>query len=332
MTSSAFWLRINGYPATEIAAHTPPTWETLADGGIGEVSWAFALTPRSQHQALRKGVLVEVMCGPMPVATAQMSEPDRTTWECKAYGLSSSLRRFLALSAGANTRDLVEAIDNAMAEGWQGTNPNPVAGYAAGDATGNPVKVGDLLDNYAEQTGQRWGADAQGRLFMRPDPTSATWLASPDSAAFGTTDEDATARLAGRYFNGTVNATAFAGSGEPQESVDLTERGTLSLSAAEAILGGMLTRRRGEGWTNGVTLHREQITTRGGTPAFLASVVAGQMIRAHGLAANVVTAATPWLDVTIGKTKYTAGEDVIYIEPVNASPVAGGLAGVIAAA
>lgn len=319
---SSIWIRLDGfYAATEIAAHTPPTWETWADGGSGSASWAFALTMRSQHQGLRKGALVEIMLGPLPVFTGIMSEPDRTTWECTAYGLASAGRQYLALDGGgANTRTLETAAATAIAAGWPATNPGPVSGPVAGDATGNPISVGQLFDEYAEQTGQRWGVDYAGRLFMRPDPTEPDWLATPGAAAFGVTDEDMAGTLKGRYLDSTsgIYATATSGSGAPQVAVDLSERGAMSVTAAEAFLAGMLTRERArQAWTNGVTLTRDQLQTMGGTPAFLPAVRAGQLMRSFGLS---YAEQTPYLDTIIGKTRYTAGDDAIYVEPVATAP------------
>lgn len=319
MGTTPFSLWIGGYPATEIAAHTPPTYETLADGGCGEATFALSLTPRSNHQALVRDALVQIKCCGVPIYTGAMTEPDRTTWQCHAYGLSSSLRRFLALdSGGSNTRDFGAAITEAIADGWQGTNPHPVTGTAAGSTTGNPVKVGDLLDDYAEQTGQRWGADRFGRLYMSPDPTTPQWLAEPGMAAFGVTNEDVATRLAGRFDSGAGYLTAIVGEVGTDEAVDLTDRGTLTLTAAEAILAGMLLRAGGVQWTNGVTLGRDQITTRGGSSAFLPTVRGGQMMRALGLTYGAVSR-TP-RDVVIGKTRYTVGESTIYVEPVNTAP------------
>ena len=114
-------------------------------------------------------------------------------------------------------------------------------------------------------------------------------------------------------------ATAVGGSAGPVAAVNIADRGALTPVAAEAILSGMIQRRGETQWVNGVELHREQFTTRGGTPAFLGGVTAGQMVRAHGLAATFVAQA-PWLDVVIGKTRYTAGEDTIYVEPINTAP------------
>lgn len=332
MGSASFWLRVGGHPATEIAAHTAPTLETGADGGDLSASWAFSLTPRSQHQALRKGQLVEVMCGPMPIWTGLLNEPDRTSWECHATGLSASLRRTLALATDGNsTRTLQFALEKAAIDGNLVVNTAPVTGTAAGDTTGNPVDIGKLLDDYAEQTGQRWGVGPDRAVYMRPDPTGVTWLASPDSAAFGVTDEDVATRIFGRYDTGAGYDTATVGAPGLDEAVDLTDRGVLSEAAAEAILSGMLQRKGTTSWVNGVTLDREQLTTMGGTPAFLAAVRGGQLLRAHGLASNVISNA-PWLDVVIGKTRWTVGDRTIYVEPVNSSPIAGGLSGVIAAA
>lgn len=312
-------LRINGFPATEIAAHSPVTYETLADGGCGESSWTFSASVRLQHQALVTGALVRVMLGPVPVYTGVLTEPDRTSGECHAVGLSSAIRRYLALDGGL-TRNLGPAINRAIAMGWPGSNPAPVAGTAAGSTTGNPVKVGDLLDDYAEQTGQRWGADHFGRLYMRPDPTSPSWLATPEAAVFGITDESAPSSLIGRYDTGAGYAnTPNVGQPGLEDAVDLTDRGVLTEAAAVAILNGMLVRQGELSWTNGTTLHREQITTSGGTPAGLTTVRAGQMVRANGLNYGVFGQA-PWLDVVIGKTRYTTGEDKIYVEPVNTAP------------
>lgn len=315
------WLRVGGYPATEIAPHTPPTWETWADGGSGSATWAFALSPRSQHQALREDALVEVMCGPYPVFSGLLTEPDRTTWECTAYGLASAANDYLALDGGGNiTRTLETAIATAIGAGWPAVNSAPVTGVAAGDVDGNPISVGQLLREYAEQTGKRWGVDHARRLYMQADPTEPKWLAAPDAAAFGTTDEGRAGMLKGRYLDSTSGlfATASAGTGKPQIAVDLTARGEMSLASAQSILSGKLTRQHsGPQWTNGVTLTSEQLQTRGGTPAFLPAVRAGQMMRSLGMsyAHQVLT-----LDTVIGKTRYTAGDDAIYVEPINTAP------------
>lgn len=327
----SIWIRVGGVPATEIAPHSPPTWETWADGGCGSASWEFALTPRAQHQALRLGAVVEVMCGGLALWSGLMSEPDRTSGECIAYGFAAEGRKYLALGGSLeSTRDLEVALSWSIARGWGVTNPTPISGPVAGDSTGNPISVGQLLDEYAEQTAQRWGVDAQRRVYMTPGPTTPVWMASPDAAAFGVTSEDRANTIHGRYLQaGTgLYETATAGSGAPEIAADLTGRGELSEAAAVAILTGALARdHAGPAWTNGVTMTRDQLQTLGGVPAFLPAVQAGQMMRSFGLSYS--DRAGP-LDTVIGKTRYTAGEDVIYVEPVNTAPRS--LTDVIAAA
>ena len=255
----------------------------------------------------------------MPVWTGVLNEPDRSTWECHATGLSASLRRTAALDTiGDSSRTLQYVIEQAQIDGSPVINSTPVTGLAAGDPA-NLVSIGTLCDDYAEQTGQRWGVDGARVIYMRPDPVVPQWIAVPEAAAFGVTDEESPTRLFGRYDTGAGYVTAQVGTLGLDATVDLTGRGTLTSTAAEAILTGMLQRSGGTSWVNGVTLHREQLMTAGGSPAFLPSVVGGQLLRAHGLASNVISH-TPWLDVVIGKTRYTAGDDVIYLEPVNTAP------------
>lgn len=327
-------LWVGGYPATEIAPHTPPTWETLADGGTGEISWRFTLTPRSQHPALRPGSMVEVKVGGMNVARGPMGDPDRNDWSCVARGVQND--RYLALDAsGFVTRNLGLAFEQAIARGLRVANPiGHGAGYTVpGDST-EPQTVWSLLTEAA--VGQRTGVDPSGNLYVRSDPTTPWWHAAPDSAIFGTTDEETITHLLGIYFDGTNNVPIFHPAlvdempHRAEEPVDLTGRGTLAPTEAEDILAGALNLTSKIGFTNGVTLTSAQITTIGGTSAFLPNIRAGVMMRAHGLISARASVQTPVLDFVIGKTRYTAGDDTIYLEPVNTAPRT--LADVIAAA
>jgi len=327
--SSAFWMRLDGVPATEIAAHTPPTWETLADGGNGEATWAFSLTLRSQHQALRQGALVEIFCGSSRIYLGRMAEPDRTTWECAARGIHTDAYRIPALDGSGNaTLSTATAVTTAVAPPWHWfvSNPDGVGGVLEG-GIGDPMMVGELFDKVAEQEGKRWGQGPNGALFLRANPTTPRWLITPGAAAFGVADDDYSSHLVGRYFDGINNLTLIrsrnasaARWGASAEFVDLTDRGVLTEAQAAAALDAMLPEKAQPGWTNGVTLSREQLTTMGGTPAFLASVRAGSLARVLGLPSTYGVLQAPWLDVVIGKTRYTAGAHEIYVEPTNTVP------------
>lgn len=317
----SIWLRLNGYPASEVSPDgvSPVTWENWADGGSGKASWTLALSPRTQHQAVRVGALVEVMCGMMPVWTGMLPYADRTTGEFAAYGLFAASKQYLALDgSGASTRDLGVAIARAQSLGWPAKNPYGIGGVVLGD-TSRPVTLQQLLLDYGKQTGQRVGVDGMGQLFARADPTEPAWIASPGAAAFGSTDEDRARTLVGRYLDSTsgVYTTTYAGLGLPEADVDLSDKGPLSLIQAGVILGGMLALGRGSAWTNGVELSSDQLTTIGGTPAFLPGVREGQLMRSFGFS---YASSGLSLDTVIGTTRYTQGSRTIYVEPVGTSP------------
>lgn len=317
---SSCWVRVGGVDGYSIGAHTAPTWETLADGGCGVASVSFTTPTRAPHNMLRQGVVFEILYGVSPIYTGVTTEFDRQSGTLHAKGLGLDLYDVLALTpAGEVTRDLGVAINQAIAAArWLGSNPLGVTGVVEGDST-EPTSIGALLDDYCQQTGQWWGADRYGRVYLQAKPTEPSWIVSPDSAVFGETNEDAPTFLAGRYDDGTgTNKTAFAGVPGKESSTDLTDRGVLTEAQAQGILEGMLARRGSVAWVNSAELTSGQITTIGGTPAFLPVVRAGQLMRSFGV--GYVGFGSLALDTMIGKTTYTAGSPTIQVEPVNTAP------------
>lgn len=314
------WIKIGGEDAATIAAHTPPTWETSIDGGCLAASWSMALSAGSAPRLLSPGVPVEIMVGATRVWYGVLDEPDRLTWTVTARGIASRAADYLAIDTGnAPTRDLPTAFSRAQGLGWDVLTADTL-GIASGDAAAGTLS--QLFDEYAVQLGKRWSVRGDGYLRFESDATEATWLAAPQGAVFSEADDNYITHLVGQYDNGTTlaqirrgDATATVGR---EEWVDLTPRGVLSSGQATDILDGLLALRGNRlAWTNGVTLTNEQLTSLGGTPAFLASVRAGQMLRAYGVAN---ARHTHRLDVVIGKTVYTAGAKTIYIEPVALAP------------
>ncbi len=322
---STCWVRLNGTtPATEIAAHTPPTWETWADGGNGGSSFVLNLSAKRDSHLLKPGTLMEILYGCYRVWLGRVEDFDRTTATVTGRGIQTDALTIPALDGtGAATRNLTTALTTAAAVPWSWRFLNfGLGSYTATGDSGEPLMMGQLLDLIAEQTGKRWGQLPNSGLYLRSDPTVPTWLTSPDSSVFGHTDEGRATHLVGRYNTGAGYATTTRGTGSPAraELVDLTDRGTLTLAQANAILDAALAARGPSryGLVNGTTLSREQVTTIGGTPAALESVRAGSMVRAHGIAYSGMSTTAP--NMVIGKTRYTAGETTIYLEPVDIAP------------
>lgn len=319
---SSLMLTVDGVPATEIAPHSPPTWETQADGGSWLASWAFALSSKSQHRALYPGAIVHITAGASSLWTGRLNDPDRSTWECTASGLSAHAHQLTALDeTGAVTRNLGEAIARCQAAGWAATNPLGLDATASGDS-GDPQSLGSLLDQYCSEVGQRWGVDGAGRLYIQGDPSAPTLLLMPDAGAIGNTDEGSPSHMVGRFINvgGTYSTTRRPDTGvvTSEETVDITDRGELTLAEANTILDGMLTR-RGPGWTNGITVTRDQLGIRRSvTPMFLQAH--REVLQMHGAPAAFLSLSTR-LTTPVGKTRFdSANPDEIYLEPVNTAP------------
>jgi hypothetical protein len=318
----AYWIRVNGTTAaTDIGAHSAPTWETLADGGNGEASFEFSMDVKSDHQYLQPDKRLEIFYGTSRVWLGRIADWDRDAGRVIGRGIHTDAYQIPAIDGSGNTtRDFGIALPVAISNGWLANNFDLVSGSADGDST-DPMMIGDLLDLIAEQTGKRWGQRPNTGIYLNSDPTEPRWLAMPEASVFGATNEDRPTHLVGRFFDGTNNVTTTRGSGSPMRAmfVDLTERNTITLAQANAILDANLARMGSRnGWVNGTTLHREQLTTVGGVPAALEAVRAGHMVRALGVGYEGYGSSSP--DVVIGKTRYTAGEDTIYVEPVNTAP------------
>lgn len=324
----AHYIKVGGIPASNLAKHGPLTYETLADGGCGEGRFSFSLPPKARPSAVRPGKILEAFCSLVPIYAGVIVDYDHRSGDVVARGISAAANDYLALDAGGNaTRDVATATLQAAVAGWPVRHYGDATGSANGDTSGGPQSLQGLIDEVAEDLGSRWGVDARRRLYVREDPAGPPkWLIRPGAAAFDTTSEGVVSHYAVRYYNGTTYATVIVP--HPQavnlstkyETLDLTERGTLGVMQATAIAGGLhqLHNLRYQ-WVNGVTVVRDQITTIGGTPATLERVRGGDLVRVLGTPAAGLTGSL-WQDVVIGKTLHTAGEDDIYLEPVNTAP------------
>lgn len=322
-------LSINNLPVTEIAAHTPPVFETWADGGCGSLSFALNMSPKRSHRNLYTGALVQAKIGMHPLFSGRLSEVNRSTWECVAYGHASHAERLPALAGdGSQTHNVATATTSARSWGWVGSDPyGVVTGTVAGTDTG-PLILATLLKQRADELGKRWGVNAKGQQFFRTDPTLPTMYLAPDVALLGQADEGLASHLAARYINSATSqaATAIRPSDgsipvEAMELLDFTPMGPMTETQAYVKIDGLLAKGRIKPvWTSGMTVHRSQLQTRGVAP-FLPTIIAGvDMVRLFGIPAARMSGGTT-TNVVIGKTKFDAATpDLIYLEPLNTAP------------
>lgn len=196
-----------------------------------------------------------------------------------------------------------------------------------GDATTTGVvTIRSILDAWAQRTNQRWYVDARRNLVILPaGPSSPKWLIVPGAGVMGTSTDDRADRVFARYLDSgsgdraTASHPAATPAGGIERPADLISgRGALSSTDAADEAEAIWQRLQGKsGWTNGLTLTHGQVTTHGGVVADLAAIKAGDTMRLlgvrdpRGLSHN--------LDVVIGDTDYSWGDDEIQVNPVGLS-------------
>lgn len=286
--------------------------------------------PRTfSHPSLVRGALVEIFVGNARVWVGVLTEPDvDDDWTFNALGLSALGKDYPCFDGSLNSTSKPDtAIDQAISLGlpWKRPTSLSSAAFASNDQTDSLNFLGDLLDAWATNGGKRWGVDADAQVYARTDPTAARWVLTPDSGRFGLADDDYASNLYGRYLaSGAGYATASVEDtpartkfGYKAALVDLTPLGLLTSGQALAQLNGLLAKGKArQGYTNGVEVTRYQITTPGGTPAFLPFVMAGDKVRQFGVL-DEQGLPLPFLEWVIGEKSYEAGSGAITLTPVG---------------
>lgn len=322
------WVKVGGLPLPDHVVVSDFSFETWADGGCGQASFVVSDSLMGAGRLLVPGAGIEVMRGALPVYAGIVDDFDPTSGAVACIGLAADAANYIALdSLGNTTRDTDTATLVAAGRGWGVVNRSGTFGTVSGDDT-NPQSLSALLTAYAEQTGQRWGVDANSRVFMRADPPAPRWFIAPGAVALGGSSEGAISHYVVVYFDGTLNQKVIIAHPKAhmmlrrEETLDLTQDGTMGLMEATAAAGGRHALvAAGLAWSTGATVSADQLTTVGDTPADLPSVRAGQVVRIFATAVGSSITPTLWVDAVIGKTKYDTREPGrIYLEPSNTAP------------
>lgn len=319
-------VRVGGTWLTSIA---PRGWGELEHStrtnGAWEASWSIPIVGNWRHPALVRGARVEIYLGPIVVWSGTLEEPDWDAGTFVATGASRDSENALALDGSGNSSTAPNTvIDAAIARGvlpW--TRVGDFGTAAVGDSNGGLVTITSVLDAWAQENNSRWYVNEQRQLVISP-VTEATfdWLIVPGSGVMGSASDDRADRIAVRYISTTtgMRATAFYPASTPaggvESPMDVTDRGGITPAVAATIAQAEWEKLQGRsGWTNGLTLTRGQVTTKGGTDADLAFIKAGQTMRllgvpdARGLSQNT--------DVVIGDTSYDWTDDQVQLNPVG---------------
>lgn len=324
-------LRVNGQWLSSLVPWGELTYSHVADGGCKAASWRIDAPLTFAHPALARGALAQVMLGSAPVWAGKITEPDvDDDWTINAVGLAELSADWMCFDGSGNTTSRPDtAIDQAIADGIPWTRPQSLSAtaFASADQTDGLNRLTDLLDAWADAQGKRWGVNADQQVYAVADPSTPTWILMPGTSRLGLADDDYASDLYLRYLSTTGYATAHVfdaaakapgGPGYRAYPVDLTPLGLMSGTAAAVIGNGMLAKGKARlGYTNGVEVTRYQIATVGGSPACLAMVKAGDMVRQYGVQNEQPGAPMSHVNWVIGETNYEAGSETLTLTPVG---------------
>lgn len=339
----SFSVRVDGRSLWSVGVWGELEYSLVADGGSDVASVRLeGLNPNFVPSAFRRGKAFTVSVGTLPVWSGQVSEFDRDEGVLHAVGLSRQAstgggRGYLALDgSGDTTSNPHVALTQAVIRGlpWTYSGELPATPYSAAAATEALNYLTQLLDAVATEQGKRWGVDPDGAFYLRADDTTPTWTLTPGVGVMGSADDDFVTHLYGRRvtaMTGTPPApsgwetetvgddAAAAEFSRAEAKVDLTGLGLITEVRAQAILAGQLANAGARmGYTNALEATPLQLTTPGGTPAFLPMVQPGQVVRCFGVLDNGGgTTFGSTLDFVIDEVRLRAGENSIYIAPVG---------------
>jgi hypothetical protein len=322
---------VGGWPMSSIAPWGELHTVTRLTGDW-EISWTMIRDPRKQlqrHHALVPGALVEVKIGPEIVAVGALTEPDWESGDMVAGGASREAEGAISFNAsGETTTKPNPAIDQAISRGvlnWTRKDDFGSAAIGATDTNADLKSVARLLDAWAEDDDNpNWRVDRRRVLHaVEDDENDADWLITPGAGEMGAADDERIDRMFVRYLvsgGGGTLATASYPAASPaggiERGADITNRGELTSTVATRIAKGVWRRMQGRsGWTNGISVNRSQVTSKGGVAANLALIKAGDSMRLLGVPDP--RGLGHQIDVVIGETDYDWEAGTIQLNPVG---------------
>lgn len=292
--------------------------------GCYQAEWSMLLKPGQRPTAIERDVPVEVYEDGWLIWAGTLPEPDWSASEFVAQGYARQAEGVPALTDTGTTSTPDAAIDYAIGQGWVSwSRPSSISStpLTAGDETATSNGLNELLDAWSDEAGQRWYVTPDRVVRKASDPTSPSFLIHPDADVLGVASEAVARTLVGEWNDAAGNLQiTIVGSGRPIQIVDLIKRGVADSGRATTVLTNMLAKTGAlGGWTNGLTLTRDQITTLGGVHPHLGHV--GELV-AGGCMIRLLGQADPrgvemHTDVVVGEAIWDVEGRTITLNPVG---------------
>jgi hypothetical protein len=298
-------------------------------------SCVFAVDPDNDTSLVGVGSSFEVYSGGVLEFGGVVDEVSRDfPRQIAAKGLARRAEDFEALSGGSPTSSPQDAVEDAITRGlpWSDAGdfgPDPIG--SVGDSV---RRLDELLTDWADKVGVRWGVDPTGVAFAVAEPTDVDYLLNADGFDIGVTSDNLATHIVARYQDGvdfdgnpTFSTTVASDTdaeekyGRREKSLDLTNLGLLTSGTAGTYATAELALGLRPRWLQRVTVPSSRLLSPGGVPAHLPSVRAGQVVRLFNLPANLGgTRFSAAVDAVLGEVSYsTADPAQITLGPTNLS-------------
>lgn len=326
------WLRSKGHVSSV-------KWSTRWGAGpCGPelASCTLAVSPNADSSLLRVGRTLETWADGVLMFGGESSEPTRGfPWTLSAKGLASRAADFDAVDGSGNpTMNPRTAVTQAIARGLPWTNPNAFPNVSIGDASPVPLRLDQLLDQWAITDGKRWGTDAYGVAFAEADPTEPTLFLDARDLNIGVAEDGLFTAVRATYVSSVdgvtgepdgwdyevaTDAAAVALYGVREYAMPLTDLGYMVGATALAYATAQLALLTVPQWLNRITTNSRRLRTKGGLGAHLPSVKAGQMVRLYNVPRTLGGIQSELgLNVVLGEVEYdTDNPEEITLAPVN---------------
>lgn len=223
----------------------------------------------------------------------------------------------LDATTGQTTTVADKAIDNAIAEDWvDWRRLDSISSTPYGDSeVGEELKgIPDLLGALSDAS-KRPLVDGRAILRTVADPTAPTLFAYPGVDELSWADGSQARTLVGRWRDSAGSLdNATAGSGRPVQLIDLTGVKALTSTTAANLLESILADLSAGGWSNGLTLARNQFVGRPHLAKVWLQCARGAMIRLPQRDTRP-DHSRPMLDVIIESASWDVSADEISIGP-----------------
>lgn len=290
--------------------------------GCWEATWRMAIKPYQRFADVVAGKPVQIRLASGNIWAGDLAEPDWDTGNMRAVGAARQGETSLCLtSLGETTSTPDTAVDQAIARGavtWVRRNSLSATAFAPNDTTAQLNYLTALMDAWSTAQNMRWGVGPQREIYAAADPTTPSIHIRPGSGVLGVTEEQLAARVFGRYQSSSSGAlsTVSVGAGIPEVGVSLLKYGLIDATAATNIITGIRNQLQARtGWTNGVTVTADMVTTPGGQRLGLDQVVASKMARLLGLRDERGGSAST--DIVLGETIWDVPAGTVVCNPVG---------------